>query len=130
MSVCLAGDGTKMKLESKALHEEFRNQCSIASSGNGWMNEEVTLRWINEVIGKFSFKKRLLPWDTYKCHMTDAVKKQLHDITVELVLVPSGCTKYIQAPDVSWNKPFKAHVTEQYDDWFASGIHETLLEEI
>ena len=53
MSVCLVEDGTKMKLsivfaaakrESKALHEEFRNQCSIASSGNGWMNEEVTLR--------------------------------------------------------------------------------------
>ena len=80
------------------------------------------MRWINE--GKFSFRKHLLAWDTYECHMTDAVKKQLHDITVELVVVPGGGTKYIQAPDVSWKQPFKAHVTEQYDDWLANGIYE------
>ena len=28
------------------------------------------------------------------------------------------------ASDVPWNKPFKAHLTEHYDDWLASGIHE------
>ena len=133
MSVSLAakGGGTKMKpfivfaaakRESKALHEEFKSQCSIASPGDVLMNEELTMRWINE--GNFSFRKLLLAWDTYECHMTDAVKKQLHDITVELVLVPGGGTKYIQAPDVSWNKPFKAHVTEKYDDWLANGIYE------
>ena len=135
VSVCLAakGDGTKMKpfivfatakYELKALHKEFKIQCSVASSGNGWMNEELTLRWINEVIGKFSFRKHLLAWGTYQCHMTDVVKKQLHDITNESVLVPGWCTKYIQAPDVSWNKPFKVHVTEQYDDWLANRIDE------
>ena len=56
--------------------------------------------------------------------MTDAVKKQLDYITVESVLVPGGCTKYIQAPDVSWNKPLKAHVTEQFDEWLTNRIHE------
>ena len=35
-----------------------------------------------------------------------------------------GCTKYIQAPDVSQNKPSKTHVTEQYDDWLANEILE------
>ena len=88
------------------------------------MNEEFTLRWINVVVGKFSFRKRLLAWDTYEFHMTDADKKQLHDITIESVLVPGGCTKYIQPPGVSWNKPFKIYVTEQCDDWLANGIHE------
>ena len=53
VSVCLAAkrDGTKMKpcivsavakRESKALHKEFKSYCSIVSSGNGWMNEELT----------------------------------------------------------------------------------------
>ena len=28
------------------------------------------------------------------------------------LIIPGGCTKYIQAPDVVWNKPFKANVTE------------------
>ena len=54
VSVCFAakGDGTKLKPfvvfavakhESKALHEEYKRQCSVASSTNGWMNEELTL---------------------------------------------------------------------------------------
>ena len=54
VSVCLAakGDGTKLKLfvvftrakrESKALHEEYKHQYSVASTTNGWMNEKLTL---------------------------------------------------------------------------------------
>ena len=85
VSVCLAakGDGTKLKLfvvfvgakrKSKALHEEYKRQCSAASSKNGWMNEEVTLRWINETVGTFAFNKRLLAWDSYEAHMTEDVK--------------------------------------------------------
>lgn len=27
--------------------------------------------------------------------------------------------KYLQAPDVSWNKPFKENITRLYDDWIA-----------
>ena len=61
------------KRESKALHEESRYE---------WMNEEFKLRRINEVIGKVSFRIRLLAWNTYEYHMTDAVMKQFYDITV------------------------------------------------
>ena len=39
--------------------------------------------------------------------------------------MPGGCTKYIQAPDVSWNKPFKAICIDNYDKQFeAVGIHQ------
>ena len=55
VSVCLTGkvDGTRLKPsiilkgathESKALHHKFNRQCSVASSANGWMNEELMLR--------------------------------------------------------------------------------------
>jgi len=37
-----------------------------------------------------------------------------------VVIIPGGCTKYIQAPDVSWNKPFKQHLGELYDDWLTT----------
>ena len=41
-----------------------------------------------------------------------------------IVFVPGGCTKYIQAPDVSSNKPFKAYCSERYDEWLETiGIH-------
>ena len=71
MSVCLSAkaDGTKLKpmtvfdgakRKSKALNEEFRSLCVIASSKNGWMNEELTLAWVERIFGKFLFGRRLL----------------------------------------------------------------------
>ena len=56
--------------------------------------------------------------------MTDEVRKELKEINVDPVIIPGGCTKYIQAPDVSWNKPFKTRVTELYDQWLSEGVHQ------
>ena len=39
---------------------------------------------------------------------------------IDRVIVPGGCTKYIQVPDVSWNKPFKSSCTEKYDEWLGT----------
>ena len=36
-----------------------------------------------------------------------SVKEALNQINVHQVIVPSGGTKYLQAPDASWNKLFK-----------------------
>ena len=134
MSVCLAarGDGTKLKLfvvfagakhESKALHEEYKRQCSVASSANGWMNEELTTRWVNEIVGAFSFNKRLLAWDSYGAHMTESVSCHLKEISTESVIVLGGCTEDIQAPDVVWDTPFKQKIAEFYEKWLSYGIH-------
>ena len=45
------------------------------------------------------------------------MQKSLSTKKVDTAYIPGGATKYIQAPDVCWNKPFKAHCTEQYDRW-------------
>ena len=47
------------------------------SSANGWTNEELTLSWCNDILGQFSFRKRLLAWDSYEALLTDDVKKTL-----------------------------------------------------
>ena len=132
VSVCLAAkaDGTKLKpmivfkgakREVAALHQEFKSQAYIASSSNAWMNTELTNQWVNYVLGSFAFNRRILAWDSYECHMEDSVIKSLK---VDTVIVPGGCTKYIQASDVLWNKPFKEACTETYDDWIGTvGIH-------
>ena len=66
----------------------------------------------------------MLAWDSYQAHLTDDVKKTLTKSKIESMIVPGGCTKYIQAPDVMWNKPFKGKIQEFYDDWLANGKHE------
>ena len=88
------------------------------------MNEDLTLRRCNEILGKFSLRKRLLAWDSYEAHLTDDVKKSLTKSKTESVIIPGGCTKYIQAPDAVWNKPFKGKIQEFYDDWLTNEKHE------
>ena len=42
-----------------------------------------------------------------------------------VTFLPGGCTKYVQAPAVSWNKPFKAKVAENYNECLSvAGIHQ------
>lgn len=113
-----------VKRETKKLNEDYKHKCVIATSSNAWMNEELTLNWVKSVLGAFSFNRRLLAWDSYECHMMQSVKQELSRINVDQVIIPGGCTKFVQAPDVSWNKPFKALVAEQYDEWMASGVQE------
>ena len=36
-------------------------------------------------------------------------------------MIPGGCTPLVQAPDVSWNKPFKSSIRDLYDEWLATG---------
>ena len=55
--------------------------------------------------------------------MTDSVRKDLKKMNVDSVIIPGGCTKYIQAPDACWNKPFKARMVELYDQWLSEGVH-------
>ena len=135
VSVCSAAksDGTKLKpfvvfravkRESKSLDKEFKSRCVVKSSGNAWMNEELTTILVKRVLGAFLFNMRLLAWDSYECLMADSVRKDLKEINVDSVIILGGYTKYVQAPNVCWNKPFKARMAELYDQWLNKGIHQ------
>ena len=64
----------------------------------------------------FSFKKRLFGWGTFEAHMTQDVRKLLKQIKTDCALIPAGCTKYVQAPDVVWKKPSKGDIMESYHE--------------
>ena len=56
--------------------------------------------------------------------MMESLKEALNSAKVHMAIIPGGCTKHIQAPDVSWKKPYKTYITEKYDQWLAEGLHE------
>ena len=45
-------------------------------------------------------------------------------MNIDGVIIPGGCKKYIQAPNVCWNKRFKARMTKLYDQWLNEGVHQ------
>ena len=117
-------NGGKRAVKRMNEGRQLSGKCVIPTSANGWMNESLTEEWIQCVVGRLSFAPRFLVWDTCKCHMTNGVKEALRQASVDAALVPGGCTKYNQAPDVSWKKPMKTLCQIAYDDWMAETKHE------
>ena len=69
---------------------EFQTQAVIASSPNGWMNTEMILQWAKNVIGAFSFNRRLSAWDSSEYHIGDTAIKSLATKKIDTVIVPGG----------------------------------------
>ena len=112
ITVCLAAmaDGSNLLpfvvLKGKRLPKNLENLPNVIVhvSRNAWMNEEHTSRWIAEVWGGTPLpSKRMLVWDLFKCHFTDAAKTQLQESKSIVVAIPPGCTKIVQPAIVCWN---------------------------
>ena len=92
-------------------------QCLVQE----WLDvRKLSMVFLCMVWGRLSFRRRLLCWDAFRCHRTAAVKQKLSKLRTDMAMIPAGCTGIIQAPDVSWNKPFKAHYRELYEAWLRS----------
>lgn len=126
VTLAAMADGNKLPplivLKGKIMPAELKNfrGAIITMSKNGWMNEDTTLEWLTKVWGSFSFGRRLLAWDAYRCHKTPAVKAELKKMRTDAAVIPGGCTSLLQAPDVCWNKTFKAHYVQLYEEWVNS----------
>ena len=108
----------------------------VGYSDNGWMNETTTITWLKSCCAGTFENRRLLCWDTFKAHGTQAVKDQANSKRIDIAFVPGGCTGIIQvrryciaflslyvkqAADVCWNKTFKQKYQDLYDDWQRDG---------
>ena len=62
--------GKKIKSEVAAVKGAI-----VKFSPNGWMNDELTNVWVEEVWGSLAFGKRFLVWDSFKCHISDEMKE-------------------------------------------------------
>ncbi|KAL3093963.1 hypothetical protein niasHT_027291 [Heterodera trifolii] len=81
----------------------------------------VTTEYLEKIFGNFHFGARLLVWDSFRCHISEDTKKTLRRLALHSAVIPGGTTKYIQAPDVCWNAPFKEAIRKVYNDWMAHG---------
>lgn len=97
----------------------------VRFSADGWMNDQLTMDYLHSILGSLSFEKRLLVWDAYKCHTSEATRNETKKMKLHTAVIPGGCTKYIQAPDVVWNSSFKSHLRNSYDVWLSEpALHE------
>ena len=58
--------------------------------------------------------------DEFKAHKTGPVVSALKEKGIQSILVPAGFTSELQPLDVSINKPIKAILRQQWQNWFDS----------
>ena len=51
---------------------------------------------------------KLLLMDSFTAHKTDKVKDLLKSLNFDLIMIPGGCTKWLQPLDLTVNRSFKA----------------------
>jgi hypothetical protein len=107
-----------------AIVQKFSGKLLLVWAGKVWMDNSLTQEFLRRVLGPLSFGKRLLVWDSFRCHISNETKAVLSELKIHQAIVPGGCTKYVQPPDVSWNQPFKAAITRFHEDWMQSGTKE------
>ena len=100
----------------KEIVTKFKNTLHLYWAGHTFFNNDLTSEYLQMIVSSSMFGKHLLAWDSYRCHISDATKKLLGKLQIDTAVIPGGCTKFIQAPDVYWNAPFKAKVRHFYED--------------
>ena len=106
----------KNKRPNKEIVTKFKNTLHLCWAGGFFFNNNLTYEFLQKIVSSSMFGKRLLAWDSYRCHIRDATKKQLKKVLIDIAVIPGGCTKFIQAPDVYWNAPFKVKVRQFYEN--------------
>jgi hypothetical protein len=100
----------------------FPNDMLYSCQPNAWMDEEVMLLWVEQVLGPYVATAPdgvvpILFLDSYRCHMMASVVTKIQDLGVEVENIPGGCTGLCQPVDVGVNKPFKNRIREQWETW-------------
>ena len=88
------------KRETKLLNEEFKAKCVVASSSNGWMNEELTLDWVRSVLRKFPFVQ--VPRDEHSQTRTTHVKDRSFNRPTGLYEIHSSARAPARREIVKW----------------------------
>lgn len=92
------------------------------------MNDDLVLDYVKTIWqngpGALLSKRSLLVLDSFRCRLTDKVKKQLHRVGPDMAVIPGSLTGMLQPLDVNVNRPFMAEFRRHYTEWMPSGCHE------
>ena len=102
--------------------EAWDRRVQVAFQPKAWCDESMMKKWISEQWGNIFINPpttgstgKILVADVHRAQQTDGVKALLKKKNTKLVNVPPGCTSRVQPLDVSFNKPFKDVVRQQFE---------------
>ena len=97
-------------------------EMKYAMQPKAWFDKATMLDWVDEVLKPYIATAPvgiipLLFLDSFKVHLLDSVANAIQGLSVELEIIPPGCTGLMQPIDIGINKPFKANMRKIYTEW-------------
>ena len=90
---CLSPFFIKKGLTDRCIKEILDDNILATHSENGWMNETVVIKWINDVIlPHLNGNAGCIIWDIFRAHLTDDVKDHLKNNNIKPIYVPASMT--------------------------------------
>jgi len=112
----------------KCENNDYDHDMRFFHTKSGWVNEEVFIYWLEEIILPYVKKRRaLLVFDTYSAHVSKAFQDQIlkYD-NLDIALIPGGLTYLLQPLDVSFNHSFKTLIHNEWKKYLNSQKEEII----
>lgn len=93
--------------------------CYTFSQPKGWVDGGILCQWISLTLPRVARGRNrgLLIWDACRAHISEKVKTYCASMNVDMVVVPSGMTAYLQAGDICYYKKFKDILNVYIMEW-------------
>ena len=119
---------------------QFPSDWHITFTPNHWCNESTMEDYITKILLPYIQKKReelklrpdhhaLVIYDMFKGQCTQKILELLELNNIDVIFIPANCTDRLQPLDVSVNKPAKAYLRSQFQEWYAKQVCEQLEDE-
>ena len=132
-------DGKTPRSTPKHTLDSTAARVHITHSENHWSTQETMKAYIEKVILPYATRaielhqlradaNILLVLDVWSVHKSKEFRDFLQQDhpRIHLVFVPANCTSKLQVADVMLQRPFKAEITRQFNNWAASEIYQQI----
>ncbi|POM78314.1 Pogo transposable element with KRAB domainlike [Phytophthora palmivora] len=91
----------------------------MVTQKRAWVDSALLQRWLDLVFPVLldHVPGKTLVWDSMTAHIAKVVKARFKANKIDMVVVPGGCTPYLQAGDIGIYKSFKDHMAPLIDEW-------------
>ena len=83
-----------------------------------WVDSSLIVKWIDQIFPALDRSNdRCIVWDSCRAHISREVKEHCRRRNIKMVVIPGGCTPYLQAGDIGIHKELKDHLSVRINEW-------------
>ena len=83
-----------------------------------WVNSKLLIKWIDALFPFVDVRAgKCIVWDSCRAHISKAVKNHCRARKIELIVIPGGCTPYLQVGDIGVFRELKDRLSTTITAW-------------